>query len=71
MTQEDQLIADIAYCVDDLELNDEQIGHFFVHPKSWVSVADTWQRNLCLRVKHPKSFTDYTLTQSILKSTGG
>ena len=28
MTQEDQLIADIAYCVDDLELNDEQIGHF-------------------------------------------
>ena len=28
MTQEDQLIADIAYCIDDLELNDEQIGHF-------------------------------------------
>ena len=26
MTQEDQLIADIAFCVDDLELNDEQIG---------------------------------------------
>ena len=26
MTKEDQLIADIAYCVDDLELNDEQIG---------------------------------------------
>jgi len=26
MTQEDQLIADIAYCIDDLELNDEQIG---------------------------------------------
>ena len=28
MTKEDQLIADIAFCVDDLELNDEQIGHF-------------------------------------------
>jgi len=28
MTKEDQLIADIAYCVDDLELNDEQIGIF-------------------------------------------
>ena len=28
MTQEDQLIADIAYCVDDLELNDDQIGIF-------------------------------------------
>ena len=26
MTKEDQLIADIAFCVDDLELNDEQIG---------------------------------------------
>ena len=26
MTQEDQLIADIAFCVDDLELNDDQIG---------------------------------------------
>ena len=26
MTKEDQLIADIAYCVDDLELNDDQIG---------------------------------------------
>ena len=26
MTREDQLIADIAFCVDDLELNDEQIG---------------------------------------------
>jgi len=26
MTQEDQLIADIAYCIDDLELNDDQIG---------------------------------------------
>ena len=26
MTQEDQLIADIGFCVDDLELNDEQIG---------------------------------------------
>ena len=28
MTKEDQLIADIAFCVDDLELNDEQIGIF-------------------------------------------
>lgn len=28
MTKEDQLIADIAFCVDDLELNNEQIGHF-------------------------------------------
>ena len=28
MTKEDQLIADIAFCVDVLELNDEQIGHF-------------------------------------------
>ena len=28
MTKEDQLIADIAFCVDDLELNDEQIGPF-------------------------------------------
>ena len=26
MTQEDQLIADIGFCVDDLELNDDQIG---------------------------------------------
>ena len=26
MTKEDQLIADIAFCVDDLGLNDEQIG---------------------------------------------
>ena len=26
MTKEDQLIADIAYCVDDLGLNDDQIG---------------------------------------------
>ena len=26
MTKEDQLIADIAFCVDDLELNDDQIG---------------------------------------------
>ena len=26
MTKEDQLIADISFCVDDLELNDEQIG---------------------------------------------
>ena len=26
MTKEDQLIADIAFCIDDLELNDEQIG---------------------------------------------
>ena len=26
MTQEDQLIADIAFCVDDLGLNDDQIG---------------------------------------------
>ena len=26
MTKEDQLLADIAFCVDDLELNDEQIG---------------------------------------------
>ena len=26
MTKEDQLIADIAFCVDELELNDEQIG---------------------------------------------
>ena len=26
MTKEDQLIEDIAFCVDDLELNDEQIG---------------------------------------------
>ena len=26
MTKEDQLTADIAFCVDDLELNDEQIG---------------------------------------------
>ena len=26
MTKEDQLIAYIALCVDDLELNDEQIG---------------------------------------------
>ena len=26
MTKEDQLIADIAYCVDDLKLNDDQIG---------------------------------------------
>ena len=26
MTKEDQLIADIAFCVDDLELNDEQSG---------------------------------------------
>ena len=28
MTKEDQLIADIAFCVDDLELNDDQIGYF-------------------------------------------
>jgi len=28
MTKEDQLAADIAFCVDDLELNDEQIGIF-------------------------------------------
>ena len=28
MTKEDQLIEDIAFCVDDLELNDEQIGIF-------------------------------------------
>ena len=28
MTKEDQLIADIAFCVDDLGLNDEQIGIF-------------------------------------------
>jgi len=28
MTKEDQLIADIAFCVDDLELNDDQIGIF-------------------------------------------
>ena len=28
MTKEDQLITDIAYCIDDLELNDEQIGLF-------------------------------------------
>ena len=26
MTKEAQLIADIAFCVDDLALNDEQIG---------------------------------------------
>ena len=26
MTKEDQLIADIAFCVDDLGLNDDQIG---------------------------------------------
>ena len=26
MTQEDQLIADLGFCVDDLELNDDQIG---------------------------------------------
>ena len=26
MTKEDQLIADIGFCVDDLELNDDQIG---------------------------------------------
>ena len=26
MTKEDQLITDIAFCVDDLGLNDEQIG---------------------------------------------
>ena len=26
MTKEDQLIEDIAFCVDDLGLNDEQIG---------------------------------------------
>ena len=26
MTKEDQLVADIAFCVDDLGLNDEQIG---------------------------------------------
>ena len=28
MSKEDQLIADIAFCVDDLGLNDEQIGIF-------------------------------------------
>ena len=28
MTKEDQLIADIAYCIDNLELNDDQIGYF-------------------------------------------
>ena len=28
MTKEDQLAADIAYCIDDLELNNEQVGHF-------------------------------------------
>ena len=28
MSKEDQLITDIAFCVDDLGLNDEQIGIF-------------------------------------------
>ena len=28
MTKEDQLIADIAFCIDEYGLNDEQIGHF-------------------------------------------
>ena len=28
MTKEDQLVADIAYCIDECGLNDEQIGIF-------------------------------------------
>ena len=28
MTKEDQLIADIAFCIDEYGLNDDQIGHF-------------------------------------------
>ena len=28
MTKEDQLVADIAYCIDECGLNDEQIGLF-------------------------------------------
>ena len=28
MTKEDQLVADIAFCVDDLGLNDDQIGAY-------------------------------------------
>tara|TARA_R100000231_G_scaffold79558_2_gene61299 strand:- start:1327 stop:1551 length:225 start_codon:yes stop_codon:yes gene_type:complete len=28
MSKEDQLIADIAFCIDECDMNDEQIGHF-------------------------------------------
>ena len=28
MTKEDQLIADIAFCIDEYGLNDDQIGNF-------------------------------------------
>ena len=28
MTKEDQLVADIAYCIDERDFNDEQIGPF-------------------------------------------
>tara|TARA_B100000519_G_scaffold176472_1_gene165599 strand:- start:244 stop:468 length:225 start_codon:yes stop_codon:yes gene_type:complete len=38
MTKEDQLIADIAFCVDDLELNDEQIG-FYLRAAEEIGVS--------------------------------
>ena len=28
MTQEDQIIKDIAFCIDECGMNDEEIGHF-------------------------------------------
>ena len=28
MTQEDQIIKDIAFCIDECGINDEEIGHF-------------------------------------------
>ena len=28
MTKEDQIIKDIAFCIDECGMNDEEIGHF-------------------------------------------
>ena len=70
MTQAEQLEKDIAFCIDECGMNDEEIGNFLRAAEEIGVNCQYLAEEFIFNVRHQRNFKEYILMITTLKSTG-
>ena len=70
MTQEDQIIKDIAFCIDECGMNDEEIGHFLRAAEEIGVNCQYLAEEFIFQFDTPEKFQGIHLDVTYFKSTG-